>query len=80
MLVYTYLQLLSKKSKETNDSVQSVACLRVIIAINKTGLGLSISHSIIDNHKGAIDVKSEMGKGSSFVVILPVNQKGNLNV
>ena len=39
-----------------------------------TGLGLSISHGIIEKHKGKIDVTSEAGKGSEFIVILPVNQ------
>jgi len=39
-----------------------------------TGLGLSISHSIIEKHKGSIDVKSEVGKGSEFIIMLPVMQ------
>jgi len=39
-----------------------------------TGLGLSISHSIIDNHKGTMNVKSEPEKGTSFIVILPMKQ------
>ena len=37
-----------------------------------TGLGLSISHGIIEKHKGAIDFKSEPGKGSEFIVSLPI--------
>ena len=37
-----------------------------------TGLGLSISHSIIDNHKGAMSVKSEIGNGTTFKVMLPL--------
>lgn len=40
-----------------------------------TGLGLTIAHSLIDGHKGSIDVKSEIGKGTSFIVTLPVKQK-----
>lgn len=36
------------------------------------GLGLSISKHIIEVHKGWLWVKSEMGKGSTFGVILPV--------
>ncbi|MFH2034187.1 MAG: ATP-binding protein, partial [Candidatus Margulisiibacteriota bacterium] len=36
-----------------------------------TGLGLTISHSIIDGHRGSIDVKSELGKGTTFKVSLP---------
>ncbi|PKF62741.1 hypothetical protein CW745_04790 [Psychromonas sp. psych-6C06] len=38
-----------------------------------TGLGLSISYSIIHQHKGEFHVSSEMGKGSTFTVILPLN-------
>lgn len=36
-----------------------------------TGLGLSISYNIIKDHDGVIEVKSERGKGSTFLVILP---------
>ncbi len=35
------------------------------------GLGLSIVHTIIQNHRGQIQVESEPGKGSTFEVILP---------
>jgi len=38
-----------------------------------TGLGLSISYSIIHQHKGELQVSSEMNKGSTFTVILPLN-------
>ncbi len=37
-----------------------------------TGLGLSISHGIIQEHNGTIEVKSEIGKGTTFVVRLPI--------
>jgi len=37
-----------------------------------TGLGLAISYSIIQKHNGTIKVESEVGKGSTFTVILPV--------
>ncbi len=38
-----------------------------------TGLGLSISYGIIKNHNGSIEVHSEPGKGSEFIIRLPVN-------
>jgi PAS domain S-box-containing protein len=37
-----------------------------------TGLGLSISYGIIRDHNGSIDVQSEVGKGTTFTVTLPV--------
>ncbi len=36
------------------------------------GLGLSISRSIMDKHQGHITVTSEPGKGSEFIVSLPI--------
>ena len=37
-----------------------------------TGLGLSLSWGIVDRHHGRIDVTSEVGKGSTFTVTLPI--------
>lgn len=36
-----------------------------------TGLGLSLVKYIVLNHNGSIDLKSEIGKGSTFIVELP---------
>ncbi len=37
-----------------------------------TGLGLAIVHSLIEMHGGALEVESELGKGSTFTFTLPV--------
>lgn len=37
-----------------------------------TGLGLSISYGIVQKHNGTIDVKSEIDKGTSFTIRLPI--------
>ncbi|WP_322081205.1 histidine kinase [Burkholderia sp. BCC1972] len=42
-----------------------------------TGLGLSVSHGIVERHRGAIDVTSEPGRGTTFRVRLPVRQAGD---
>jgi PAS domain S-box-containing protein len=37
-----------------------------------TGLGLSISHGIMEDHRGTIDVSSEVGRGTVFTLTFPV--------
>jgi two-component system NtrC family sensor kinase len=39
-----------------------------------TGLGMSIVYKIIDKHGGRIEVKSEIGKGTEFILFLPLRQ------
>jgi len=40
--------------------------------VEGTGLGLSVSYSIIKNHNGRIQVRSEVGVGTTFTIELPV--------
>ena len=40
-----------------------------------TGLGLAICEKIIKEHSGRIDLKSEVGKGSTFFVYIPVFER-----
>ena len=37
-----------------------------------TGLGLAISYGIVRKHRGTITVESEAGKGTTFIISLPV--------
>ena len=41
-----------------------------------TGLGLSISYSIIEEHAGTVEVTSEPGEGTVFIITLPLNHPG----
>jgi two-component system NtrC family sensor kinase len=39
-----------------------------------TGLGLSVSYGIIERHRGKLEVKSQVGKGTTFTVKLPIKE------
>ena len=39
-----------------------------------TGLGLSLSYGIVKKHRGDISVSSDLGKGTTFRVVLPIRQ------
>jgi signal transduction histidine kinase len=43
---------------------------------NGTGLGLMVSYKIIKDHRGSINIKSEMNRGTTVDIILPVSIKG----
>jgi len=43
-----------------------------------TGLGLSICYQIIEDHRGKIEVESEVGKGTTFTILLPLNLEEQL--
>jgi two-component system NtrC family sensor kinase len=37
-----------------------------------TGLGLNVVYNIIQTHQGTIDIESQVGKGSTFIITLPI--------
>lgn len=40
-----------------------------------TGLGLAVTHKIISEHEGTIEVESAPGKGTQFIISLPLRKK-----
>jgi signal transduction histidine kinase len=43
-----------------------------------TGLGLSVSYEIIKKHNGSMTVRSKVGEGTTFTVLLPINKEKEL--
>ncbi|OGL42850.1 MAG: hypothetical protein A2161_03600 [Candidatus Schekmanbacteria bacterium RBG_13_48_7] len=43
-----------------------------------TGLGLSVSYGIIKEHNGKIEIDSEIGKGTTFRILLPLKSEDEL--
>ena len=41
-------------------------------ALGGTGLGLAIVKHIVNRHRGRLTIESDVGKGSTFTVLLPV--------
>lgn len=44
-----------------------------------TGLGMSIAYKVITNHGGTMQIESEMGKGTTIRIILPISQEKGKN-
>lgn len=42
-----------------------------------SGLGLSVVHSVLEDHKGYIDLESEPGRGTTFSLYIPVDHNAN---
>lgn len=57
------------------DSIDKIGTPFFTTRDKGTGLGLSISYTIVDRHRGRIEVASKVGEGSCFSVYLPVDQQ-----
>ncbi len=40
-----------------------------------TGLGLAVCYGIITDHGGRLSVRSNVGKGTTFTILLPINKQ-----
>ena len=41
-----------------------------------TGLGLAVVRKVVDRHNGKVDVRTELGRGTTFSIFLPLSVKG----
>lgn len=69
---YVYIKIKDSGSGISQDKLRKIFNPFFTTKESGTGLGLSVCYSIIDNHHGIIKVKSEEGKGTEFIICLPI--------
>ncbi|MGG5253490.1 ATP-binding protein [Neobacillus sp. SM06] len=55
----------------TGDEIQKLGTSFFTTKEDGTGLGIFVTYTIIKNHNGTIEVKSEKGQGTTFTITLP---------
>ena len=75
-------QFLEVRFRDTGNGIDQTNLKNLFIPFfttkeKGTGLGLPISQRIIENHGGLIEVRSRIGVGSSFTVVLPAVDETN---
>lgn len=71
-----YVELVFKDDGKGFDSKYSNHIFKLFQRLNNSekgmGIGLALCKKIIENHKGNIAVKSEIGMGTEFIIHLPI--------
>jgi len=74
LITHDYVQI---TVSDTGVGIEKEALKRVFEPLSTTrakgfGLGLALARRLVEGHHGTIDVESELGEGSTFVVRLPL--------
>lgn len=80
----TYMSVSDTGTGIPSDKLDRIFLPFVTTKTKGTGLGLSVVQKIVENHGGRIDVTSEVGKGTTFTIILqqhgiPANITGEID-
>ena len=65
---------MNEKTKETLFKLSETKSLKGTDGERGTGFGLMICKEFIEKHDGQISVESELGKGSKFIIKLPISK------
>ena len=68
--------------QDTGEGIESGELRRVMDPLFTTkskgiGLGLAIVNMVVERHDGKISVDSEPGKGTTFTITLPIDDKAS---
>jgi signal transduction histidine kinase len=58
-----------------NESIQKIFTPFYTTKERGTGLGLAIVNRITESHNGKLSIKSTVGKGSCFTILLPTSRR-----
>jgi nitrogen-specific signal transduction histidine kinase len=68
-----YCNPAAEKIRHSNPSISARLKAKPLGNIKGLGIGLSLVQEIVQFHRGKIHIDSEVGRGTTFTVILPKN-------
>ena len=70
---------MSETTKNSLFKIGKISSISGTAGERGTGFGLLLCKEFIDKHNGTIEVESEIGKGSKFIITLPINTNFAMN-